>query len=254
MCGLTYLYNKQKLCGINSFQFLRTWSRFFVDYSEFYIQPFYLVAKPYNFIGIQYTYYYTKLCLKFLLIQTNNLTHFIGEILEDAKTSEMAQRKSRHTELSDSLSETKSVPSAPSDRLTTTTTTESSDSHSQLSIATPSPLPVVSNQEFAATSNTVKEIPKPPAKPAAKSTVSTGVGPSPPREIPTQISESKPVQTSAVSSDTLSATETQATKFSTEIQATESRTNINAQFSCKSKMVTSTGTSPPPQSISTQVM
>ncbi|KDR18370.1 RING finger protein 31 [Zootermopsis nevadensis] len=175
-----------------------------------------------------------------------------GEILEDAKTSEMAQRKSRHTELSDSLSETKSVPSAPSDRLTTTTTTESSDSHSQLSIATPSPLPVVSNQEFAATSNTVKEILKPPAKPAAKSTVSTGVGPSPPREIPTQISESKPVQTSAVSSDTLSATETQATKFNTEIQATESRTNINAQFSCKSKMVTSTGTSPPPQSISTQ--
>lgn len=192
-----------------------------------------------------------------LCIQTNNLTHFIGEILEGAKTSEMAQRKSRHTELSDSLSETKSVPSAPSDRLTTTTTTTSTDSHSQLSIATPSPLPVLSNQEFTATSNIVKEIPKPPSSPAVppaeKSTVSTGVGPSPPREIPMQISESKPVQTSAMSSGTWSATETQTTKSSAEIQETESSTKIKTQSSGKPKMVTSTGTSPPPQSISTQV-
>lgn len=95
----------------------------------------------------------------------------------------MAQRNSRHTELSDSLSETKSVPSAPSDKLTTT----SSDSHSQLSVATPSPLPVVSNQECVAISNTLKAIPKPPASPSAqKITVSTAVGPSPPREVSMQ--------------------------------------------------------------------
>jgi hypothetical protein len=169
----------------------------------------------------------------------------------------MVQRKSRHTELSDSLSETKSVPSAPSDRLTTTTTTTSSDSHSQISIATPSPLPVVSNQECSATSNNVKEISKPLPSPHAttceKSTVSTGVGPSPPREIPTQILESKPFQTRAVSSGTQSTTETQTTKSSIEIKETQSSTKINTQSSSKPKMVTSTGTSPPPQSISTQV-
>jgi hypothetical protein len=162
----------------------------------------------------------------------------------------MAQRNSRHTELSDSLSETKSVPSAPSDRLTTT----SSDSHSQLSVATPSPLPVVSNQECAAISDSLKEIPKPPASlPAQKITVSTAVGPSPPREIPMHITDSKPVPSTVTSTGIPSAIETQTINSNTEIPATESKTKINSETSCKPKMVTSTGTSPPPQSISTQV-
>jgi len=169
----------------------------------------------------------------------------------------MAQRKSHHTELSDFLSENKSVPYASSDRLTTTTTT-SPDSHSQVSLATPSPLPIVSNQEFAARNNTAKEMPTTPPSPAPTSpeetAVSTGVGPSPPREIPMNISEAKPVKTSVVSTGTQSATETQTKKSNAEIQTTESSTKINSQPSGKTKMVTSTGTSPPPQSISTQVL
>jgi len=162
----------------------------------------------------------------------------------------MAQRNSRHTELSDSLSETKSVPSAPSDRLTTT----SSDSHSQLSVATQSPLPVVSNQERVAISNTLKAIPKPPASPSAqKITVSTAVGPSPPREIPMHITGSKPVQSTVTSTGIQSAIETQTIHSNSEIPATESKTKLNSESFSKPKMVTSTGTSPPPQSISTQV-
>ncbi|XP_069698159.1 uncharacterized protein LUBEL isoform X1 [Periplaneta americana] len=176
-----------------------------------------------------------------------------GKKLERAKTSEMAQRKSRHTELSDSLSETKSVPSAPSDRLTTTTTTTSSDSHSQLSLATPSPLPVVSNQETAINSIFI-DVPKPPPSPAIsrvqRTTVSTAVGPSPPREIPTppreistQVENTSPVELNATSMSIQSAIETQTEKPIIE---------TNSQPSSKPKMVTSTGTSPPPQSISTQ--
>jgi len=162
----------------------------------------------------------------------------------------MAQRNSRHTELSDSLSETKSVPSAPSDRLTTA----SSDSHSQLSVATPSPLPVVSNQECVAISNTLTAIPKPPASPSAqKITVSTAVGPSPPREIPMHITGSKPVQSIVTSTGIQSAIETQTIHSNSEIPATASRTKLNSERFSKPKMVTSTGTSPPPQSISTQV-
>ncbi|XP_023720701.1 uncharacterized protein LOC111871673 isoform X6 [Cryptotermes secundus] len=174
-----------------------------------------------------------------------------GEILEGAKTSEMAQTKSRHNELSDSVSETKSVPSAPSDIFTTTT---SSDSHSQFSVATPPPLPIVNDQELSATNKTVKEIPKHQrsraATPAEKTTVSTGVGPSPPREI--LILESKPVQTSVMPTATQSVTDTQTTKSSTEIQKTESSIEKNSETSNKFKVMTSTGTSPPPQSISTQ--
>lgn len=158
----------------------------------------------------------------------------------------MAQRNSRHTELSDSLS----VPSAPSDRLTTT----SSDSHSQLSVETPSPLPVVSNLECATISNSLKEIPKPPrSPPAQKITVSTAVGPSPPREIPMHITDSKPGQSTVTSTGIQSAIKTETINSNTEIPATESRTKINSESSSKPKMMTSTGTSPPPQSISTQV-
>lgn len=188
-------------------------------------------------------------------IHANSLTHFIGEILEGAKTTEMAQRKSRHSELSDSLSETKSVSSAPSDRFTTTTP---SDSHSQFSVTTSTPLPILGNQELSATNKTAKEIPKPQQSrvttPAEKSTMSTGVGPSPPREIPTQTLESKPVHTSVMPAATKSViTETRATKSSTEMQTTESSTKTNSETSNKFKTMTSTGTSPPPQSISTQV-
>jgi hypothetical protein len=165
----------------------------------------------------------------------------------------MAQRKSRHSELSDSLSETKSVPSAPSDRFTNTT---SSDSQFQFSVATPPPLATVGNKELSATNKTVTEIPKPLPRravtPAEKTKVSTGVGPSPPREIATEILESKPVQTSVMTAATQSVTDTQATKSSTEIQ-TESSIKKISETSNKFKTMTSTGTSPPPQSISTQV-
>jgi hypothetical protein len=98
------------------------------------------------------------------------------------------------------------------------------------------------------------EMPKPPASPPAqKITVSTAVGPSPPREIPVHITDSKPVWSTVMSTGIQSATETQTINSNTEILATESRTKINSETSSKPKMVTSTGTSPPPQSISTQV-
>lgn len=165
----------------------------------------------------------------------------------------MAQRKSRHSELSDSLSETKSVPSAPSDRFTNTT---SSDSHSQFSVASPPPLPIVGNQELSTLNRTVTEIPKPQPRrviaPAEKTTVSTAVGPSPPREIPMQMLESKPIQTSVMSAAIQPVTDTKAIKSSTEIQ-TESSIQKIPETSNKFKTMTSTGTSPPPQSISTQV-
>ncbi|PSN46286.1 hypothetical protein C0J52_12853 [Blattella germanica] len=171
-----------------------------------------------------------------------------GKRVEGVKTSERGHRKSRHTELSDSMSESKSVPSALSEHFTTTTTI-SSDSQSQLSLATPSPLPTYNHHEIATmTTNAAVDMPKPPPspipKPARKTTVSTGVGPSPPREIPTQVVESKPIQTSIETSSSYSVIETQTT--------TEPIVEISAQPVSKTKMVTSTGTSPPPQSISTQ--
>ncbi|PNF20071.1 hypothetical protein B7P43_G05255 [Cryptotermes secundus] len=146
------------------------------------------------------------------------------------------------------------VDSTNSKRKDIFTTTTSSDSHSQFSVATPPPLPIVNDQELSATNKTVKEIPKHQrsraATPAEKTTVSTGVGPSPPREI--LILESKPVQTSVMPTATQSVTDTQTTKSSTEIQKTESSIEKNSETSNKFKVMTSTGTSPPPQSISTQ--
>ncbi|KAJ9593904.1 hypothetical protein L9F63_014664, partial [Diploptera punctata] len=169
-----------------------------------------------------------------------------GKRVEGVKTTERGHRKSHHTELSDSLSETKSVPSAPSEQFTTITTT-SSDSHSQLSLATPSPLPIFINRESATINSAIKEVPKsspsPVPKPVQKTTVSTGVGPSPPREIPTQAVENTPVQKTEIISIS-TAIETQTT--------TEDSVQENSQSVSKSRMVTSTGTSPPPQSISTQ--
>ena len=192
------------------------------------------------------------MCSKFLFthqyIQTNNLTHFIGKRVEGAKTTERGHRKSRHTELSDSLSETKSIPSVPSDRFTIITTT-SSDSRSQLSLATPSPLPVFNSNESATISSGVKEVPKAPPspvpKPVQKTTVSTGVGPSPPREIPMQVDEYAQVEKHTKSISTGTVIETQ--------MAHESTVKTKPQPATTSRMVTSTGTSPPPQSISTQV-
>jgi hypothetical protein len=82
--------------------------------------------------------------------------------------------------------------------------------------------------------------------------VSTAVGPSPPREIPMQMLESKPIQTSVMSAAIQPVTDTKAIKSSTEIQ-TESSIQKIPETSNKFKTMTSTGTSPPPQSISTQV-
>ncbi|XP_067001536.2 E3 ubiquitin-protein ligase lubel isoform X1 [Anabrus simplex] len=160
-----------------------------------------------------------------------------GKKMEEAKTTKLAQTRSRHAEQSDSVSETKSVPSAFSDMHTTTTNT-TSDNQSQTSMISISPLPPVTSSISHISS------PAPPVStgtspiPIRPTKVSTGVGPSPPRDIPSPSMESR----HAVSSSVQTTNHTQTTAM--PIKRTEPQQ--------KEKTVTSTGTSPPPQSISTQ--
>ncbi|XP_049852715.1 E3 ubiquitin-protein ligase lubel isoform X2 [Schistocerca gregaria] len=167
---------------------------------------------------------------------------------EVPKTSETSHKQSRQGEQSDSVSETKSFPSSFSDTQTATTsaatstnrkkvttgTNTSSDivDHSSLSVSTSSvsPLPpaLSSDAEVSPRPDEQADVEMTEAPPQKPSKVSTAVGTSPPRAVPPPA----PPPTSSVQTATAPAPEVSASK--------------------SGKMVTSTGTSPPPQSISTQ--
>lgn len=175
--------------------------------------------------------------------------------MEAVKTPEMVQISSRHTELSDSVSETKSIPSTFSDKNTTTTNTQTTTtspdhSHSHISLSSLSTPPVGLSDNEPITNVPTENLDIKSKCSLRTNTatvkVSTGVGPSPPRVIP-----SLNVETNSVKSDMRAVSTGMQTSVSDE-----KFTNVNNQSGKvvhKTKQVSSTGTSPPPQSISTQV-
>nr|CAD7452493.1 unnamed protein product [Timema tahoe] len=166
-----------------------------------------------------------------------------GQKLEDLKASQTTRTKIRQAEQSDMMSDSKSVPSALSERQTTTAT--SSDTHSQISLTSPSPLPA-SSEDSAAQNNAANKPAYVVIEPTRPTKVSTGVGPSPPKEIVARTPQVEPPPPARVSVSTGIQSGAEAQR------SVEVRSQVERKVEAKTKMVTSTGTSPPPQSISTQ--
>nr|CAD7201298.1 unnamed protein product [Timema douglasi] len=166
-----------------------------------------------------------------------------GQKLEELKASQTARTKIRQAEQSDMMSDSKSVPSALSEHQTTTAT--SSDTHSQISLTSPSPLPA-SSEDSAAQNSAANKPAYVVIEPTRPTKVSTGVGPSPPKEIVARTPQVEPPPPDRVSVST-------GIQSGAEVQrSVEVRSQVERKVEAKTKMVTSTGTSTPPQSISTQ--